>query len=117
MTHTQLQKENQQQSIGCKIREPTHQCFLEQFVIVVWSKEDLSSSADCPSALLVADSVVTMHAGRTKFHKHMDGTTTTHQISPATQTNVRSMLLLLVTISVSFAVSDKTAVASTAEWC
>ena len=44
---------------------------MKQFVILQWSEEDLISFTDCPSALLVADSL-TKQTGRTKFHEHMD---------------------------------------------
>jgi hypothetical protein len=44
---------------------------MKQFVILQWSEEDLISFADCPSAILVADSL-TKQTGRTKFYEHMD---------------------------------------------
>jgi hypothetical protein len=44
---------------------------MKQFVILQWSEEDLISFTDCPSALLVADSL-TKQTGRTKFYEHMD---------------------------------------------
>ena len=44
---------------------------MKQFVILQWSEEDLISFTDCPSALLVADSM-TKQTGRTKFYEHMD---------------------------------------------
>ncbi len=49
----------------------TLQINMKQFVILQWSKEDLISFTDCPSALLVADSM-TKQTGRTKFYEHMD---------------------------------------------
>jgi hypothetical protein len=44
---------------------------MKQFVILQWSEEDLISFADCPSALLTADSM-TKQTERTKFCEHMD---------------------------------------------
>ena len=44
---------------------------MKQFVILHWSEEDLISFTDCPSSLLIADSL-TKQTGRTKFYEHMD---------------------------------------------
>jgi hypothetical protein len=44
---------------------------MKQFVILQWSEEDLISFTNCPSALLVADSM-TKQTGRAKFYEHMD---------------------------------------------
>jgi hypothetical protein len=44
---------------------------MKQFVILQWSEEDLISFTNCPSALLMADSM-TKQTGRTKFYEHMD---------------------------------------------
>jgi hypothetical protein len=55
-------------------QQPTRQTRhidMKQFVILRWSEEDLISFADCPSALLMADSM-TKQTGRTKFYEHMD---------------------------------------------
>jgi hypothetical protein len=49
----------------------TRHIVMKQFVILQWSEEDLISFADCPSALLTADSI-TKQNGRTKSHEHMD---------------------------------------------
>jgi hypothetical protein len=44
---------------------------MKRFVILQWFAEDTIFFADCPPALLVADSV-TKQTGRTTFHEHMD---------------------------------------------
>jgi hypothetical protein len=43
---------------------------MKQFILQ-WSEEDLISFTDCPSSLLMADSM-TKQTGRTKFYEHMD---------------------------------------------
>jgi hypothetical protein len=71
---TQMQADNRGAMQMATAQQPTRRTRhvdMKQFVILQWSEEDLISFTDCPSALLVADSV-TKQTGRTKFYEHMD---------------------------------------------
>jgi hypothetical protein len=71
---TQTQADNRGAMQVATAQQPTRRtrCIdMKQFVIPQWSGEDLLSVADCPSALLVADSV-TKQTGHTKFYEYMD---------------------------------------------
>jgi hypothetical protein len=70
---TETQADNRAAMQMATAQQPTHQTRhidMKQFVILQWSEEDLISFTDCPSALLVADSM-TKQTGRTKFYEHM----------------------------------------------
>jgi hypothetical protein len=71
---TEIQADNHGALQMATAQQPTRRTRrvdMKQFVILQWSEEDLISFTDCPSALLMADSV-TKQAGRTKFYEHMD---------------------------------------------
>jgi hypothetical protein len=106
---TQIQADNRGAMQMATAQQPTRQTRhidMKQFVILQWSEEDLISFADCPSALLVADSV-TKQTGRTKFYEHMDiimGRRKPKSFRPQTPQCAQSMFLLL-TIFVNFAMT------------
>ena len=71
---TEIQADNRGAMQMATAQQPTRRTRhidMKQFVILQWSEEDLISFTDCPSALLVADSM-TKQTGRTKFYEHMD---------------------------------------------
>jgi hypothetical protein len=71
---TEIQADNRGAMQMTNAQQPTRRTRhidMKQFVILQWSEEDLISFTDCPSALLVADSL-TKQTGRTKFYEHMD---------------------------------------------
>jgi hypothetical protein len=71
---TEIQADNRGAMQMANAQQPTRRTRhidMKQFVILQWSEEDLISFTDCPSALLVADSL-TKQTGRTKYYEHMD---------------------------------------------
>jgi hypothetical protein len=71
---TEIQADNHGALQMATAQQPTRRTRhidMKQFVILQWSEEDLISFTDCPSALLMADSM-TKQTGRTKFYEHMD---------------------------------------------
>jgi hypothetical protein len=71
---TEIQADNRGAMQMATAQQPTRRTRhidIKQFVILQWTEEDLLSYTDCPSALLMADSM-TKQTGRTKFYQHMD---------------------------------------------
>ncbi len=89
---TEIQADNRgamQMVTAQKPTRRTRHIDMKQFVILQWSEEDLISFTDCPSALLIADSM-TKQTGRTKFYEHMDIIMGRRRpnFSPATQSDI-----------------------------
>jgi hypothetical protein len=70
---TEIQADNRGATQMANAQQPTRRTrhIDMKLVILQWSEEDLISFTDCPSALLVPDSL-TKQTGRTKFYEHMD---------------------------------------------
>jgi hypothetical protein len=71
---TEIQADNRGAMQMATAQQPTRRTRhidIKQFAILQWTEENLISYTDCPSALLVADSM-TKQTGRTKFYQHMD---------------------------------------------